>query len=157
MSDKFILDVCCGGRQFWFNKTHPHAIYIDNRQALKGHNWFRLNHEVMPDYIMDFRELKFPNNHFKLVVFDPPHVICSEKSVIKKQYGSLDKESWRTDLKQGFNECWRVLDNFGVLIFKWSDVQFKKREVLELFDREPLFGHHTRSKHKTHWLCFMKL
>lgn len=157
IKQKFILDVCCGGRQFWFNKTHPNTIYIDNRRAEKGHNWHRPNHEVMPDIIMDFRKLDFPDNSFKLIIFDPPHVVCSEKSIIKKQYGSLNKDTWREDLKKGFSECWRVLDNQGILIFKWNDAQFKKKEVLELFDKEPLFGHHTKSNHKTHWLCFMKI
>ncbi|GAG16600.1 unnamed protein product, partial [marine sediment metagenome] len=26
--DKKILDVCCGGRTFWFNKKHPDTVYV---------------------------------------------------------------------------------------------------------------------------------
>ena len=28
---KIILDVCCGGRMFWFDKKNPNALYLDNR------------------------------------------------------------------------------------------------------------------------------
>lgn len=31
MSNKFILDACCGPKAMWYNKNHPNAIYIDNR------------------------------------------------------------------------------------------------------------------------------
>jgi len=34
--DKFILDACCGGRMFWFDKHHPNALYIDNRSVKAG-------------------------------------------------------------------------------------------------------------------------
>lgn len=27
-----ILDACCGGRMFWFDKAHPDAVYMDNRR-----------------------------------------------------------------------------------------------------------------------------
>ena len=33
--DKFILDVCCGGKAFWFNKNHPNTIYQDIRTEEK--------------------------------------------------------------------------------------------------------------------------
>lgn len=31
-SEKLILDACCGSKMFWFNKEHPDALYMDNRQ-----------------------------------------------------------------------------------------------------------------------------
>ena len=154
---KYILDVCCGGRQFWVNKHHPHTIYIDNRVCKKGHNWHRPNHSVEPDIQMDFRNLDFPDKSFKLVVFDPPHIFhSSDKAVIEKQYGALDKDTWREDLKQGFDECWRVLEDYGILIFKWNEARVKKGDILKLFFQQPLFGHSARSNLKSHWLCFMK-
>jgi hypothetical protein len=27
-----VLDVTCGGRMMWFNKRHPLALYLDNRE-----------------------------------------------------------------------------------------------------------------------------
>ena len=29
--EKKILDVCCSGRAFWFDKHHPNALYVDKR------------------------------------------------------------------------------------------------------------------------------
>ena len=156
--NEIILDVCCGGRQFWFNKENPNTIYMDNRVREKGHNYHRINHEVKPDIVADFRKIPFDNNKFRLVVFDPPHIFAkNENGVITKQSGYLNKETWKVDLLKGFNECIRVLQPEGVLVFKWNECRIKKKEVLDLFPLKPLFGHPSGSKSKTHWLCFMKI
>ena len=157
LKNKFILDACCGGRMFWFNKRHHNALYIDNRKTTEGF-YNNPGHRVQPDISMDFRYMKFPDKSFKLVVFDPPHIFCeSQKSAIVQEYGSLNKETWREDIKKGFNECWRVLEDFGVLIFKWSEVSVKRADVLKIIEKEPLFGHPRYSKIKNHWYCFMKI
>jgi len=156
-NNKFILDACCGGRMFWFNKHHPNTLYVDNRKREAGHDNFRPNHKILPDMICDFRELPFPDKSFKLVVMDPPHLIGEEKTRMMRQYGWLNKESWKEDIKRGFDECWRVLDDLGVLIFKWNEASVKRKEVLEVIQKEPLFGHPNGSKVPTHWFCFMKI
>ncbi|MCM8786845.1 MAG: class I SAM-dependent methyltransferase [Candidatus Omnitrophica bacterium] len=176
MKDKFILDACCGGKMFWFNKEHPNAIYIDNRIEEKGFLRNGRQIEVKPDILMDFRKLDFPDKSFKLVVLDPPFLKNVSENFIKNfnmgnrgedhhqfiigyQYGYLDKNTWKEDLKKGFDECWRVLDDYGVLIFKWGDHDIKIKELLEVLGREPLFGHRTRNSKRgnTHWFCFMKI
>ena len=155
---KFILDACCGGRMFWFNKKHPNTLYIDNRVALKGHRKHQPQHEVKPDVVMDFRDICFPGKTFKLVVFDPPHLkSLRETSDMRKTYGCLVADTWRYDLGKGFEECWRVLDDYGILIFKWNESEISVKDVLKLFPVDPLFGHPTGSKSKTHWFCFMKI
>ena len=68
-----MLDVCCGGRMFWFDKHHPDALYLDNRTLPKEYLSDRQCVEVAPDAVMDFREIDLPDDHFSLVVFDPPH------------------------------------------------------------------------------------
>jgi hypothetical protein len=94
-SEKLILDACCGGRMFWFNKKHPNAIYIDNRTAPKGHVFGNPNHEVSPDFVMDFRHLQFSDKAFKLVVFAPPHFSFNGPGgYIGKKYGTLNKLTW---------------------------------------------------------------
>lgn len=158
MKDKFILDAACGGRMFWFNKHHPNTIYIDNRRAEKGHLQTRENHEVMPDVVMDFRALEFADKTFKLVVFDPPHLkTLSQSAIMAKKYGVLNPDSWEEDLKKGFDECWRVLEDFGVLIFKWNEIEIPMSKILKIFDRVPLFGHPTAKSGKTKWSVFMKI
>lgn len=158
MNQKFILDACCSGRQFWFNKQHPNTLYIDIRKEEKGLCPERPNFQIQPDLIMDFRNLLFPDSSFKLVVWDPPHLkSLGATSIMAKKYGVLNKETWRYDLSKGFEECWRVLEDFGILIFKWNEEDILLKDILKLFKREPLFGHTTGSKSKTHWLCFMKM
>ena len=157
-NNKFILDACCGGKMFWFNKQHPNTLYIDNRKREAGHEANRRNHKIIPDVVCDFRELPFSDKSFKLVVFDPPHLIGKPNGCrMTKTYGCLIAETWQDDIKKGFNECWRVLDDFGVLIFKWNEASIKRKEILEVIQREPLFGHQIRSKIPTHWFCFMKI
>ena len=41
MDEKLILDACCGGKMFWYNKNHPSVLYVDNRHCEKGHNHYR--------------------------------------------------------------------------------------------------------------------
>ena len=130
MNKKVILDACCAGRMFWFNKQHPNALYIDKRAEEKGFVSQRPSYEVQPDEIMDFRDLKFPDKSFKLVVFDPPHIMrIGNKSWMSQKYGMLDR-NWEKDLAKGFSECWRVLEDYGVLIFKWSESEISCRKVL---------------------------
>jgi len=158
MKDKFILDVCCGRRCFWINKNHPNALFLDNRIREKGFDDNRKNWDIKPDIQMDFKDLKFKDNSFKLVVMDPPHLIGKiDGCRMTKRYGALNKETWREDIKKGFDECWRVLEDYGILIFKWNEASIKKKILLEVIGKQPLFGHPNRSKIPTHWLCFMKI
>lgn len=158
MKEKYILDVCCGLRAMWFNKEHPNVIYHDKRFRPKGFDDFRPNFEIRPDIKGDWKKLPWPDNTFKLVVMDPPHIITTQDSHrMVKYYGHLEKDTWKDEIKQGFNECWRVLEPFGVLIFKWSEASIKKKELLEVLDKEPLFGHPNGSRVPCHWLTFMKL
>lgn len=110
--------------------------------------------QVKPDIIADFRNIPFEDKFFRLVVFDPPHLVkVGESSWLAKKYGKLNTDTWKDDLKQGFNECMRVLVDNGVLIFKWNEEQIKLKEVLNTIEYKPLFGN---KKSKTHWLVFMK-
>lgn len=140
---KKILDVCCGSRMFWFDKENPNTIFMDNRQ-LEDTLCDGRKLEIKPDIVADFRNIPFSNNSFKLVVFDPPHLIkVGENSWLAKKYGKLT-ENWKEDIKQGFKECMRVLESYGVLIFKWNEQQIKLKEILDIIDYEPLFRKQTR-------------
>ena len=116
--------------------------------------------EVKPDIKMDFTNIPFSEKSFRLVVFDPPHLMHAGKnSWLAKKYGKLG-EDWRNDIKKGFAECFRVLKDGGILIFKWNENQISVKEILSLTEEKPIFGHVTR-KHKatqtgTHWITFMK-
>lgn len=156
-----ILDVCCGGRAFWFDKKHPDALFVDKRvmsPRVVGIGRNARTRSCLPDKVMDFRALELPDNTFNLVVFDPPHLkTLGQNSYTAAMYGVLDKENWKDDLKKGFAECFRVLKQDGVLIFKWCEYEIPLKQVLELTPIKPLFGHPSGKAQKTHWITFMKL
>lgn len=153
---KFILDICCGFRMMWFDKQNPLAVYMDIREdeliACDGRHIM-----VKPDIIADFRNIPYPDQSFKLVVMDPPHFNkLGERSFTAQKYGKLFP-TWETDLKAGFEECMRVLEDYGIMIFKWNEFQIPVSKILEVFGHEPLFGHKSGKASNTHWLCFMKI
>ena len=154
-----ILDACCGGRMFWWDKTNENALYMDKRVVEKGafKNGWNPNWCIHPDVVADFRDMPFDDNSFRLIVYDPPHLTSgSMKSVINTKYGLLNKETWREDIVDGFRECWRVLAENGVLIFKWNEANIKAKELLRLFPVEPLFGDFTGKTGSTIWVTFFK-
>lgn len=150
-----ILDPCCGSRMMHFDPKNKNVVFGDIRTE---------NHilcdgrtlEIEPDIEMDFRNMPFNDGQFKLVVFDPPHLIkAGKQSWLALKYGKL-QEDWREDIRKGFAECFRVLANDGVLIFKWNETQIKVSEILGLTEQKPVFGHISGKRANTHWITFMK-
>lgn len=97
---KPILDACCGGRMFYFDKSDERVLFQDIRdeEALltKG-NVFK----VHPDVVCDFTSMPYPDNTFRMVVFDPPHMVYYNRNHEKKErkrgdlyieYGELRKD-----------------------------------------------------------------
>ena len=160
---KFILDPCCGSRMMYADKKDPRVLFGDIRSETitvtdrsNGKQDGTRTIHIEPDALMDFRALPFEDGSFKLVSFDPPHLVkAGPKSWLAAKYGKLS-ENWRDDLAKGFAECLRVLEPHGVLVFKWNETQVKVKEVLELAPISPLFGHISGRKGLTHWLVFVK-
>lgn len=162
-TDKRVLDPCSGGRMMWFDRQNADVVYGDRRSETvtvidrsHGHIDGTRTLHIDPDVMLDFRALPYADGTFKLVVFDPPHVVrAGPRSWLAAKYGKL-AETWRDDLAAGFMECFRVLDADGVLVFKWNETQVKLTEVLKLTPHQPLFGNRSGKKAGTHWLVFMK-
>ena len=157
---KRVLDPCCGGRQFWFDKSNPHVLFADQRvtppKAVGSGKNLRIR-KCLPDKVMDFRKMDLADNSFYLVVFDPPHLFLGGNSFMAQSYGRLDRQTWRDDLRKGFSECFRVLKDNGVLVFKWCECDVLLKDVLALTPYKPLFGHPSGKAQKTHWVTFMKM
>lgn len=160
---KRVLDACCGSRMMWANRNNQDVLFGDIRRETltvtdRSHgnaSGVRTLH-IEPDAIIDFRTLPFADRSFKLVSFDPPHLVkAGPRSWLAAKYGKLS-DDWRVDIKAGFEECLRVLDDDGTLIFKWNETQVKLSEVVKLCPIAPLFGHLSGRKGLTHWLVFMK-
>lgn len=153
---KKILDACCGSRMFWFDKKNPKVDFCDVR-ILETNLCDGRKLEIKPDIVADFTKMPFDDNTYYLVVFDPPHLLrVGENSWLAKKYGKLPKENWQQILSQGFKECMRVLKPNGVLVFKWNETDVSVSQIIDVIGREPLFGHKSGKREKTHWLCFMK-
>jgi len=157
--EKIILDACCGGRQFWFDKNNKSVLYADCRvmqPKIVGSGKDARIRKCLPEKVMDFRNMDIGDNTFLLVVFDPPHLFLGENSFLAQSYGRLDKKTWKEDIKKGFLECFRVLKENGILVFKWNECDIPLKEILKLTEYKPLFGHPYGKAQKTHWVCFMK-
>ena len=159
---KHILDAACGSCGMWFNKNCKAAVYMDNRIEHHFAEWKSTRRDsvrtctVDPDVVADFKHMPFADEAFELVVFDPPHLVnISDNAWTKKKYGRLP-EQWESEIRDGFRECMRVLKPYGVLIFKWSEIQIPTRDVINAIGVEPLFGHRSGKKMNTHWMCYMK-
>lgn len=123
MKDKPILDACCGGKMFYFDKHNPNVLFQDIRKVettlCDGRKF-----EVKPDVQADFTNMPYPDNSFRMVVFDPPHLLRKVgKSKMADMYGNLNEKAtptgyqhikygalysdWRDMLAKGFKECFR--------------------------------------------------
>lgn len=148
MNDKPILDACCGGKMFYFDKNDPRVLFQDIRQVettLKDRNLYR-TFEIKPDVVGDFTSMQYADATFRMVVFDPPHLkyTGSKKEAQNWQmvkYGWQDAHGWQDVLRRGFAECFRVLQPGGFLIFKWNETDIKVSEILKLTPVKPIFGH----------------
>lgn len=159
-----ILDACCGGRMWWWEKDHPLALYMDVREAprgsvgeLTGRQEWNPSWSCEPDVLGDFREMPFADGSFQLVVFDPPHIVRESPAGINGlKYGALPPATEQDHLRRGISECWRVLAPGGTLVFKWAG---DLGRVQPHFPATPIVG--TRSLRKssglgTRWFVFYK-
>lgn len=149
---KRVLDACCGSRMFYFDKENPDVLFTDCRELdttlCDGRTLL-----VKPDEMIDFRDMPYEDGSFKVVVFDPPHLIhAGTGSWLAAKYGVLPKD-YKPYLKAGFDECMRVLEENGLLVFKWNEDQIAFAEILQVFGKKPLLGD---KRGKTRWVIFMK-
>jgi ubiquinone/menaquinone biosynthesis C-methylase UbiE len=137
--DKPVLDVTCGARMMHFDKNNPLVLFTDKRT--ESHTLCDNRAlEISPDIEADFTELPFSDKSFKLVVFDPPHLLkLGQNSWMAKKYGVLSLD-WRHMIGKGLEECMRVLDDWGVLIFKWNERDIKLKDVKPLFPAPPTYS-----------------
>lgn len=150
-----VLDPASGSRMFYFDRTDERVLFGDIRSEehvlCDGRSL-----SITPDVLLDFRNLPFPDETFRLVVFDPPHLHnVGENAWMGKKYGRLSPD-WPETLRTGFAECFRVLEPYGVLIFKWNETQIPVSKILALTPEKPLIGHRSGKAMKTHWITFMK-
>jgi hypothetical protein len=77
-----VLDPCCGGRMMWFDRQNPDVVFGDRRSETltvtdnsRGNASGLRTIRIEPDTLLDFRALPYSDGAFKLVAFDPPHLV----------------------------------------------------------------------------------
>lgn len=168
-----ILDACCGGKMFYFDKHDDRVLFQDIRK-LETTLCVGRHFEVAPDVQADFTDMPYPNDCFSMVVFDPPHLLrnisdCKMQDIYDSprsksrvtgyqmiKYGALGNADWKDVLHKGFVECFRILKPGGFLIFKWNEQQIPTEKIIEVIGRKPLFGHTSSKGQHTIWMCFIK-
>ena len=154
-----IADICCGPKSFWFDKNDERVLFFDKRSGSypikpdAGHPARTII--VSPDVVMDFEHIPIRCNTFNLLVFDPPHAKFGASSVMAKTYGRLFGD-WKSMLRNGFSECFRILKPGGILIFKWHEWEIPASDIIKLACAKPLFGHISGKRAMTHWITFIK-
>ena len=157
---KQILDACCGGKMFYFDKHDPRVLFQDIRSkemTLCDGRKFSISTDIQAD----FTSMPYPNDSFRMVVFDPPHLkYTGSKKEAKnwqmQKYGYLPAHGWQDVIRKVFAECFRVLMPGGFIIFKWNETDIKVSEILKLTPYKPIFGHISGKRANTHWICFTK-
>ncbi len=141
---------------FYFDKNHPNVLYGDIRyETVEMKDRARIRTlEVFPQHKLDFRNIPYPDNYFKFVVFDPPHLLkIGQNSWLRKKYGRLDEKTWREDVAKGLSECLRVVERGAVVAMKWSERDIKTVDLIKILPQRPTFGDKSGS---TRWLFFVK-
>ncbi len=148
---------------WWWDKAHPLAVYMDVREAppgsvgeVSGRPEWNPAWECSPDVLGDFRAMPFEDGSFRLVVFDPPHVVREKQppeGINGLKYGALHPDTEQDDLRRGFSECWRVLAPGGTLVFKWAG---SLDRVKPHFPATPAVGTRGPRGLTTWWLVFYK-
>lgn len=153
---KKIIDICCGGRMFRYDKSNPHVHFMDIRELPKWCIKQRPSFCIQPDEIGDFRKINHSDKSFKIVVMDPPHMRSVwETSRMAKKYGKVSKER-KEDMNLGFMESMRILEDYGLLIFKRNEHEIPLSDVIKLFPIKPSLWQRTSKNNKTIWLIYIK-
>lgn len=171
----WILDATAGNRCFYETKESPLIYWIDIEEDLT----------VKPDAFMDCRKTNFPDNRFKMIIFDPPQSFGDKKNsgifttpnreifnekwsqytTKTPRYYGLDKYNSSEELLQFINdsqkEFHRILQDDGIIFMKWSEARIKTKDVLRLFNdwiilmKIPAFTRRETAK-GTYWILMSK-
>ena len=134
LNETFMVDLCCGGRHWLYNKDPDDLLCMDIRSIEKGAIALQPNWNVTPDIIGDYTDMKglFEDSSFRYAFWDIPHAI-NLKGIMGMKYGELG-ETWKEDLAKGFKEIHRILEDRGALILKFADVSISFRDLLNALD-----------------------
>lgn len=107
--NKPILDTCCGGKMFYFDKNDPRVLFQDIRceetTLCDGRKF-----SVAPDVVGDFTSMDFPDNTFNMVVLTL-HTFVGGERTPKRSLQVFNKQSMAHSVLIGKTPWPRVLQN----------------------------------------------
>lgn len=159
-----VLDATTGGKHIWHEDMTDadRVVFADRRVVDSGEIAQQQNWACQPDVLADTRDLPFQSSTFDLICYDPPHRITDGgmsqlSGIIETKYGALRAETWQSDIRESFEELWRVLRPGGVLTLKWADVHKSSSDVSDQLPETPLYGTNTeKNGQETKWWVFHK-
>lgn len=146
-----IVDLTAGTRSIWFNKREPGVIFLDIRP------------EVEPTFVLDAKKTNLADNHFDMVVFDPPHANFGKNGKMSKNYGHHTAAEIKSLLSGAAKESHRISKRGAFMAFKWNDHDLKLQSALKLMSKywKPLFGQTTSIRtmraSTTYWVMLKRL
>ena len=91
---------------FYFDKNDPRVLFQDIRSFKDKDIYKGRTFSVEPDVIADFTSMPYPDNTFRMVVFDPPHLKYTSEKETKgwqmEKYGWLPRGQWKEIMTKGF-------------------------------------------------------
>ena len=172
-----ILDATAGNRCLWTTKDSPFIVWIDVETDLT----------YKPDRLLDCTQTDYPDRFFKAILFDPPHEygreknaciyatpskeVCDEKWPQHKRkyprYYGIDKYPTKGTLlnfiHKAAEEFHRILEDDGMLWFKWSENRIKLQPIIPLFNLKGFtemlkipVAYSGKTTKRTWWVLFMK-
>ena len=148
----------------------PHKSWIVDSPITNG-GWFALmgKSAVIDDTVGAYTGLKDENGTMVFtgdVINDKNGIdyivrYNKEKACFAAYNGQIEVAlfkvcGWKDLIQKGFQECFRVLQDGGFLIFKWNETDIKVSDIISLSPYEPVFGHISGKRANTHWFCFIK-
>lgn len=127
---KDIIKLYIPNGQIDCDPTYSKGIFYNNTEILRPQYVF----DIIPQYDFvqkgDARNLPFEDNTLNSIMFDPPFLATTGKSLtedkdnnlINKRFGVYDNEiELHTMYKDSLKEFYRILKDKGILIFKCQD------------------------------------
>lgn len=145
--EAWMIDLCCGGRHWLFDKDPNDVLFMDIRSVEPGSIELQPNWSVEPDLVGSYTDIPFEDSKFDYVFWDIPHAI-KLSGIMGQKYGELGG-SWQQDLELAFREIHRVLKHKGAMIFKFNDLAISFKEIFACFPMDevglkPILGNPTK-------------
>ena len=120
------LDLTYGSGNFWDGTQHVRVTAHDSDASRA------------PDGVVDFTDVDYPNEHFDVVIYDPPHLAdTGNNSIMGTRFGTYASGEIKAILMRGTCEAWRVA-RLGIVAKVTDHVHAQEYQIETDWIREAL-------------------